>query len=101
MILKCLPHLIFENGSKVSFFKISYMSFVPFFVEQNSFIWKGMKGLGFEQTWFPFTQGCFVPSLVEIGPVVLEKKMKSLQTDGQTVGRRTTGDQKSSLELSA
>ena len=26
--------------------------------------------------WIPFTQGCFVPSLVEIGPVVLEKKMK-------------------------
>ena len=25
----------------------------------------------FEQTWIPFTQGCFVPSLVEIGPVVL------------------------------
>ena len=36
------------------------------------------KGLGpsFEQTWIPNTQGCFVPSLVEIGPVVLEKKMK-------------------------
>ena len=30
----------------------------------------------FEQTWIPFTQGCFVPSLVEIGQVVLEKKMK-------------------------
>ena len=25
---------------------------------------------------FPSTLGCFVPSLVEIGPVVLEKKMK-------------------------
>ena len=24
----------------------------------------------------PFTQGCFVPNVVEIGPVVLEKKMK-------------------------
>ena len=55
-----------------------------------------------------------MPSLVEIGSVVLEKKLdenvKSLQTDrrtdGQTDGqtddgRRTTGDQKSSLELSA
>ena len=57
-----------------------------------------------------------MPSLVEIGPVVLEKKIKnvkSLQTDGRTDGRtdgptdgqtdrrRTTGDQKSSLELSA
>ena len=117
-------------------------------------------GPSFEQTWIPFTQGCFVPSLVEIGPVVLEKKIfkfhqcifaicviispwkragpfiwtnlnplhlrmlcakfgwnwfsgsgeedenvKSLQTDGrtdrQTDRRRTTGDQKSSFELSA
>ena len=34
------------------------------------------------------TQGCFVPSLVEIGPVVLEKKSRIgkvyRQTDGQT-----------------
>ena len=30
----------------------------------------------FEQTWITFTQGCFVPSLVEIDPVVMEKKMK-------------------------
>jgi hypothetical protein len=43
--------------------------------------------------------------LVKIDPVILEKKCKSLQkdgrTDGQTDGRRTTGDQKSLLELSA
>ena len=33
------------------------------------------KGCGpsFDQTYIPFTQGCFVPSLVEIGPEVLEK----------------------------
>ena len=33
------------------------------------------KGRGplFELTCIPFTQGCIVPSLVEIGPVVLEK----------------------------
>ena len=46
----------------------------------------------FEETWIPFTQGCFVPSLVEIGPVVLEKKMKMWKVyendDGQR--RRTT-----------
>ena len=30
-------------------------------------------GPTFEQTWIPFTQGCFVPSLVEIDSVVLEK----------------------------
>ena len=42
----------------------------------------------FEQTWIPFTQGYFVPSLVEIGPVVLENKMKMWKvnrwTDRQT-----------------
>ena len=36
--------------------------------------WKG-QGPSFEQTWIPFTQRCFVPSLVEISPVVLEKKI--------------------------
>ena len=29
----------------------------------------------FEQTWIPFTKEYFVPSLVGIGPVVLEKKI--------------------------
>ena len=32
-------------------------------------------GSSFEQTWIPFNQGCFVPSLVEIDWVVLEKKI--------------------------
>ena len=30
----------------------------------------------FEQTWIPYSQGCFVSSLIEIGPVFLEKKLK-------------------------
>ena len=25
----------------------------------------------FEETWIPFTQGCFVPRLVEIGSVIM------------------------------
>ena len=29
----------------------------------------------FEQTWIPFTKGCFMQSLDEIGPVVQEKKI--------------------------
>ena len=33
-------------------------------------------GPSFEKILIPFTQGCFVSSLVEIGPMVLEKKMK-------------------------
>ena len=34
------------------------------------------RGPSFEQIWLPSTKGCFVPSLVEIGLVVLEKKLK-------------------------
>ena len=34
------------------------------------------RGPSFEKTWIPITQRCFVPSLVEIGPVVLEKILK-------------------------
>ena len=30
----------------------------------------------FEQTWTHFTQGCFVPGLVKLFPVALEKKTK-------------------------
>ena len=33
----------------------------------------------FEQTWIPITQGCFVPGLVESGPVVLEKDLNFRQ----------------------
>ena len=34
------------------------------------------RGPSFEQTWVLITQGCFMPSLVEISPVVLVKTMK-------------------------
>ena len=37
--------------------------------------WKRVGPL-FEQTSILFTQGCFLSSFVEIGPMVLEKKMK-------------------------
>ena len=32
------------------------------------------QGPSFEQTWIPSTQGCFLPSLLEIDPVVLKNK---------------------------
>ena len=35
------------------------------------------RGPSFEQTWIPFTLGCFVSSLGEIGLVVLEKTSKA------------------------
>ena len=34
------------------------------------------RGGLFYQTWIPFSQGYFVPSLVEIGPVVLDRRFK-------------------------
>ena len=65
-----------------------------------------MNSSSLEQTWIPITQGCFVPSLVEIGPVVLEKKMKMWKVydndnNDNDDGQRTNFDQKSSLEPSA
>ena len=35
-------------------------------------------GLQFQQSWIHVIQGCFLPSLVEIDPVVLEKKILNL-----------------------
>ena len=66
-------------------------------------------GPSFEQTWIPFTQGCFVPSLVETDPLVREKKMKMYKVydnandddDDDDDGQRTNCDRKSSLEPSA
>ena len=56
--------------------------------------WNG-RGPSFAQTWIPFTQGCFAPSLVETGSVVLEKKMKMWKvynddndSDGQILIRK-------------
>ena len=47
----------------------------------------------------PFTQEYFVPSLVEIGQVVLEKKMwKVYNNDNDNDGQWTNCDQKSSFE---
>ena len=68
---------------------------------QFSPLWRG-QGPSFEQNWIPFTQRWFVPSLVEIDPVVLEKKSKigkvyrrtDRQTDGQT-DRQTTNERRS------
>ena len=47
----------------------------------------------FEQTLIPFTQRCSVPSIVEICPVVLEKKMKMEKfTTPTTTTTSTTAD---------
>ena len=50
------------------FFKMCHW----FFFQNRYFpLWKGRRP-SFEQTWIPFTQGHFVPSLVEICPLVQE-----------------------------
>ena len=59
----------------------------------NIFLWKKDGILFIEQTWIPVIQRCFVPNLVEIGWMALEKKSKMWkvyrQTDGQTdIGRQ-------------
>ena len=67
---------------------------ISFFIFQLSLHGEG-RGPIFEQTWFPITAEFFVPSLVEIGSVVLERNMKMLKvfrqtdvlTDGQTHGQ--------------
>ena len=56
---------------KRRFFKFPQCIFT---ISQLSPLWKWWVP-SFEQTWIPFTQGCFVPSLVEIGQLVLEKKI--------------------------
>ena len=55
------------------------------FISQSSSLW--------EQTWIPFTQGYFVPSLVAFGPVALEK-MKMWKVYWRT-DRQTTDDMRS------
>ena len=46
------------------------------------FSWKGTWSfIWYKQVWKMFTKECFVPSLVEIGPVVLENIFKYLRCD--------------------
>ena len=70
------------HGSEEESFKILLMYFCYFVL-----IFGKGNGPSFEEIWIPFSQKCFVPSLVDIRPMVFEKKMKIWkiyrQTDGQ------------------
>ena len=62
---------------------------------------KKRHGASFEQTYIPFTQLCFVPRLVELGPWFWRRSKKSdkftnRQTDRWTHRRLTSCDQKNS-----
>ena len=63
------------DGSGEEDFLISSMYFCYFVIISP---WK-RRGFSFEQSWIPFTQACFVRSLVEIRWVVLEKKILKLR----------------------
>ena len=53
------------------FLRRKFFNFVNVF-----YLLEGKDGTSYKLIWIPFTKGCFVPSLVEIVPLVLEKKMK-------------------------
>ena len=58
-------HRFWRRFSKVVNFFFNFCYYLP--------LEKG-QGPSFERNWIPLTQGCSVPSLVEIGLVVLENK---------------------------
>ena len=70
---ECFVPTFVEVGPVVLEKKIFNSCQFIFFISQLSAIWDGL-GPSFEQTWILLTQGCFVPSLIEIDLVVLEKK---------------------------
>ena len=55
-----------------SFIEIGTICQCIFAISKLSPLGKGC-GPSFDQTWIPFTKGCFIPSLVKIHPVVLWK----------------------------
>ena len=56
--------------SEIRFFLISYIFPCLLFTSLGKW-----RGLSFRQNWIPFMQGCFRPSLAEIGKVVLEENI--------------------------
>ena len=79
----CFVPSLVEIGPVVLKKKIFKVCQCIFAISLLSHLGKGW-GPSFEQTWILITQGCFVPSLVEIGPVVLEKKRKMWKVYRQT-----------------
>ena len=66
--------------------------------KKNIIIFMWIKWFFFEQNWIPFTQGCFVPSLVEIGQWFWRRSQKWKKlTDGWT--DRQTTDERRSVKL--
>ena len=83
----------FWSKKKLNVFKVIW-HFV------TNFPWKKVTSL-ISANLNPLQPRMFVSSLVEIGPVVLQKKMKMWNVYTQTDRRRRACDHLSSLELSA
>ena len=93
------------SGTGEDDFKILSMYFHYFVIISP---WKKGRGPSFEQTWILITQECFVLSLIEIGQLVLEKKMemwkvydntKKYNDNDNNDGQQTTLIRKSHLSL--
>ena len=111
-------HLNTLHPSTICAKKWSLVEICPMVLEENIFQFRQSffpailklslleegQGPSYEWIFIPFTQWCFVPSLVEIGPVVLEKKMNMWKVydnnDNDKYTQETNFDQKSSLEPS-
>ena len=78
---KLLPFKFESPPSKDALCHV-WLKLAQWFVESINFTISLLSPLGeglgpsFEQTLIPSTKGCFVLCLVEIGPVVLEQKLK-------------------------
>ena len=70
------------NCRKSKFYKFRHCNF-----DISLSHWKNC-GPPLEQNYTPFTQGCFVLLLVEIGSTEEDKNVKNLQTDGQPANRK-------------
>ena len=71
----CFVVSLIEIGPVISENRIFIVCHCIFGISLLSPLKKG-QGPSIEQAWHPITQGCFEPSFIEIGPVVLEKKTK-------------------------
>ena len=69
----CIVPSLVEISQMVLKKKILKFRQCIFAISLSSPLGKGLD-TSFEHIWIPFTQGCFVPSLVKICPVILEKK---------------------------
>lgn len=62
---------------RVNWFLRWFLKYQQYFNNSERSPFEKRRSVLFLQTWIPFTQWCFMPNLVEIGLLVLEKKSKT------------------------